>query len=81
MRGKRSDTGSTAVWLLSNHFSPEDEEQAAGLEKADLVQPADLQEAQKALPCGWAQRPKAEKATGREGCGSKKEEVRVSTLR
>lgn len=37
-RGKRCFTGSTAVWLLVNHFSPEDEEQAVGLEKADLVQ-------------------------------------------
>ena len=30
------------MWLLLNHFSSEDEEQAVGLEKADLVQPADL---------------------------------------
>lgn len=37
LRGKRSDTGSTAVQLLLNNFSP-DEEQAVGLEKADLVQ-------------------------------------------
>lgn len=83
VRGKRSDTGSTAVWLLLNHLSPEDEEQAAGLEKADL------QEARKApdssLQLGLTTfsltlRRKAEKATAREGCGSKKEELRVSRL-
>lgn len=42
MRGKRSDTEATAVWLLLNHFSLEDEEQGVGLQKAGLVQPADL---------------------------------------
>lgn len=85
---ERSDTASTALWLLFNHFSPEDEEQAVGLEKADRIQPADLQKAPKAAgSSSWLsltslpQRPKAEKATGRgEGCGSKKEELRVGSL-
>ncbi|OPJ75316.1 hypothetical protein AV530_007821 [Patagioenas fasciata monilis] len=67
-------------------ISPEDEEQAVGLEKADLVQPADQQEAPKSpgssswlgLNFPLLQRRKAEKATGRgEGCGCKKEELRA----
>lgn len=86
VRGKRSDT---AVWLVLNNFSPEDEEQAVGIENADLVQPADQQEAPKApgsslwlgLNFSLLQRLKTEKATGRgEGCSSKKEEVRVDRL-
>ena len=77
------------MWLLLNHFSPEEEEQAVGLEKADLVQPADLQAAPEAprsslrlgLTSPLPQTPKAENATGRgEGWGSKKEELRVSRL-